>query len=350
MKKKAEMEQPSLHSNKDTLQVVLSFLLSNQIAFVLYKEPNADTYKIHVSNTIVEDEFVLQSFDSKSKTFIKGKTFFSSEISKIINLNFKDKVTYTFKANDCYPTQIEHEVYVQNIIQLCKQNKIEKCVAARKIKYKLPSSFSLANIFLKACKNYSKAFVHLSNSEFGLWFGATPELLLSNNGNVIQTVSLAGTKTDDRKWTTKEYEEQNIVTSYIVNSLNKVGVTNIKTSQVYTANAGHLKHLKTEISCDFNNINIALNTLHPTPAVCGTPKHLALNLILKKEKFNRTFYTGYIGKKGSNGFYYVNLRCMQIFEQHVDIYVGGGITKDSIPKEEWQETEEKSKVMKKLME
>jgi isochorismate synthase len=43
--------------------------------------------------------------------------------------------------------------------------------------------------------------------------------------------------------------------------------------------------------------------------------------------------------------YYVNLRCMQIFDDHVELYLGGGITRDSDPLVEWDETEEKAKVL-----
>ena len=42
---------------------------------------------------------------------------------------------------------------------------------------------------------------------------------------------------------------------------------------------------------------------------------------------------------------YVNLRCMKLTAGIASIFVGGGITKDSIPEQEWQETIAKSKTM-----
>jgi len=45
----------------------------------------------------------------------------------------------------------------------------------------------------------------------------------------------------------------------------------------------------------------------------------------------------------------VNLRCMNILDDNVSLFVGGGITKDSIPKNEWEETVSKSKVMKRVL-
>ena len=40
---------------------------------------------------------------------------------------------------------------------------------------------------------------------------------------------------------------------------------------------------------------------------------------------------------------------MQIKESNINIYLGGGVTKDSIPKSEYQETVAKSKVMKSII-
>ena len=41
----------------------------------------------------------------------------------------------------------------------------------------------------------------------------------------------------------------------------------------------------------------------------------------------------------------MNLRCTEIFANGVKLYVGGGITKDSIPEKEWEETELKSQTL-----
>ena len=43
--------------------------------------------------------------------------------------------------------------------------------------------------------------------------------------------------------------------------------------------------------------------------------------------------------------FYVNLRCMQIVNDTAKIYVGGGITKDSVAENEWKETQNKAKTI-----
>ena len=42
---------------------------------------------------------------------------------------------------------------------------------------------------------------------------------------------------------------------------------------------------------------------------------------------------------------YVNLRCMKISPTMATLYIGGGITLDSIPEQEWQETKNKMATM-----
>lgn len=350
MKKKEETVLPSSLLNENTLEKVLSFVLKQNSAFVLYKLPNNKDIHLLVSTELNEETFVLEYFNTKQKIDISGSSFINNSIENVLNLSLKPNIKYINNETNIYSTQQEYENYVQDIINLCRENKMSKCVAARKIKYNLTGTFPLAYTFLKACSLYPNTFVHLSNSNFGLWLGASPELLLEKNGFSYKTVSLAGTKTSNRAWTPKEYEEQKIVTNYIIDSLKNKNVENLKVSDVYTTNASHLRHLKTDISCQTKDELNILDALHPTPAVCGLPKAVAQNFIEKSENYNRNFYSGYIGKKDTVGFYYVNLRCMQIFETHVDIYVGAGITKDSNPKKEWKETEEKSKVMKKLLE
>ena len=44
---------------------------------------------------------------------------------------------------------------------------------------------------------------------------------------------------------------------------------------------------------------------------------------------------------------FVNLRCMKILPEKLALYIGGGLTKDSIPEKEWEETSLKSQTLTK---
>ena len=105
------------------------------------------------------------------------------------------------------------------------------------------------------------------------------------------------------------------------------------------------------------NLNDLVLLLHPTPAVGGLPKIKAINFINFIEGYNREFYAGYLGEIGYNDNsktdLYVNLRCMKIQKNkdnfEANLYIGCGITKDSIPENEWFETVNKAMTLKNVI-
>jgi isochorismate synthase len=119
-----------------------------------------------------------------------------------------------------------------------------------------------------------------------------------------------------------------------------------------TQKAGSLYHIKTQIKGVFDNKQTTLaqitSVLHPTPAVCGSPRDTAFSIIQQLEGYDREFYTGFLGPldtKINTAQIYVNLRCMKISPTKATLFVGGGITLDSNPEQEWQETKNKMATM-----
>ena len=68
--------------------------------------------------------------------------------------------------------------------------------------------------------------------DYGLWMGASPELLVSEHNGIFKTVALAGTKPDTGEstsqiaWSQKEIEEQAMVSRYIIDQFKKSGYAN----------------------------------------------------------------------------------------------------------------------------
>jgi isochorismate synthase len=214
-------------------------------------------------------------------------------------------------------------------------------------------------------QSYTSAFVYVwYHPKVGLWFGATPETLLQIENDVFKTMSLAGTQVFEENenpvWKTKELEEQQLVTDFISNQLKNIA-TNLEIDKTETIKAGNLLHLRTKVTGKLTIKNHQLKTLvralHPTPAVCGLPRNIAKNFINQNENYDREFYTGFLGEinmgnsvlSTMNSNLFVNLRCMKVDKNIVSIYVGGGITKDSNAKKEWEETVSKSKTMKRVL-
>jgi len=206
------------------------------------------------------------------------------------------------------------------------------------------------DIFNELNLNYKNTFNYLvSIKNVGCWMGATPELLTDFNGALFKTVALAGTKHNFyTEWTDKEKEEQQFVTDFIFNHI-KNKVKKVKKTPVETINAGEVFHLKTSFKGVLNNKSDwtdIVKSLHPTPATCGLPKNKSKALINSIELHQRDFYTGFLGVISPNQkLLMVNLRCMQIINNNVFLYLGGGITAKSNPEKEWIETINKSKTL-----
>ncbi|MBU2019481.1 MAG: chorismate-binding protein [Bacteroidetes bacterium] len=215
-------------------------------------------------------------------------------------------------------------------------------------------------LFQELIETYPNAFVYLASSRlFGTWIGATPEILLSMHQKQGYTMSLAGTKKKlqlAEEWSDKEIVEQNLVTEYIEKKLYLMDLEEIEAHGPFDVEAGPVKHLRTDFSflSDSKKAFEIAKELHPTPAVAGVPTKEAIDLLQSLEHNPRQLYTGFLGEIGpDHSWLYVNLRCCQIQVGKAYLYVGGGYTSDSIPEDEWIETEEKSKtlsdVIKKLM-
>jgi isochorismate synthase len=204
------------------------------------------------------------------------------------------------------------------------------------------------------------AFYH---PEIGFWVIASPELLLSTDATgTFKTVALAGTQAyhpnipiREVSWTHKEIEEQALVSRYIIGCFKSIRLRDYVEQGPRTIQAGNLLHLKTEYTANTNEVNMKeigatmLQLLHPTSAVCGMPKKPALEFIEATEPFNRKFYSGYSGPVNINNetSLFVTLRCAEVHTKGITLYAGAGITADSDPDKEFEETNLKMDVIDK---
>ena len=263
---------------------------------------------------------------------------------------------------------------VKKGIETIIDNNLKKVVLSR-CEAKALKSENPISIFKRLFNTYKNAMVYCwYHPKVGLWLGATPELLFKIEGKQLTTISLAGTQPYKEngvaKWTSKELDEQQIVTDFITKQIEPY-TSQINVSEIETVKAGNLLHLKSRITSLISasaNLKSIIEALHPTPAVCGFPKQKAKDFILQNENYNREYYTGFLGELNikqsktrntnrrnveNNAYsvvktqsnFYVNLRCMQIKDGKALIYVGGGITKDSIAEKEWEETVNKTKTI-----
>lgn len=342
--------------------------LAASTPFVLYRKPNISQIvgwfqKNKVLNTTTEltkSCFVFAPFHENEKiVFYPEDCDITHEF-----IDFSVEFSQDIPAQTNSVEKEKHLLLVNKGIQAIHDGLMEKVVLSRKETVTIEQD-KYPIYFQRLIKKYPTAFVYwFYHPNVGMWMGATPEQLVKINNNVVQTVSLAGTINQpnaDLKniiWGKKEQNEQQVVTDFIMNALKPLS-DNLQATTPYSYQAGSLVHIKTDITAVLKNTQDAYKAvvaLHPTPALCGFPKKEAQKFIIENEGYNREFYGGYLGEWKFNNLDYstksdlfVNLRCMKIDNNQAYLFLGGGINKDSIPENEYEETVNKSKTIKSVL-
>lgn len=363
-----------------SLTAYLHHQLEADLPFVIYRKPGSPTIQaffqedqtLHYAGDLSQSGFVFAPFDASEKAIlIPGVQAQELHIEGAEEMLANEIL---FDASSLEADKAQHMALVQKGIDTIKSSEMKKVVLSRK--QQLKTKKSTEEILLQLLEDHPSAFVYCwYHPKVGLWLGATPETLVSIANRQLKTMSLAGTQpflgTNDVQWGDKELEEQQMVTQTIVARLEPL-LGSLQLSDVQTHQAASLLHLKTDITAAVDLTTVSLKdiveALHPTPAVCGLPKDLALKFILENEQHRREYYTGFLGELNiktarsrsrnrrnvenlayssisTNSHLFVNLRCMQLREETALVYVGGGITAASDPLAEWIETVNKLATM-----
>ena len=271
-----------------------------------------------------------------------------AELSQLKKEIFEVKDFPVLPAEFVSPSQSEYLKKIEAAKDFIIEKQLPKIVLSRPVLKVFPN-IKLAQTFLNICQKYNNTLCYIFFSDNAIWMGATPEILgqFDKTSGEFTTISLAGTLPLKEEWTDKELMEQNTVTDYIYNILQKYA-PRVHYSDPYNHFSRNIKHLRTDFNAIIKEEDVQrlIDQLHPTPAVCGIPKDVCQNKIFDLEQYDRELYSGYIRLETKDTIYYfVNLRCAKIYENKIVAFAGGGITHDSIPQKEWRETELKSEVI-----
>ncbi|MBC6426984.1 MAG: chorismate-binding protein [Ekhidna sp.] len=290
--------------------------------------------------------------DSSIESFLNKLSNTPERIDKHLK-SVPRNITETFKSK------------VQLAVNNIQNARFEKVVLSRFEDIELSDDFNPWTFFEKICDEYPDAFCSISHLlGKGIWIGASPELLIADNNDRFRTIALAGTKLleGDRElkeiaWKHKEIEEQALVSRYIVNCFKKIRLREFHEHGPKTVKSGSLAHLKTEFEVNYDEVPFddladqMLELLHPTSAVCGMPIEKAKPWINEVEEYDREFYAGFLGPVNydESTDLFVNLRCIKVQNNRARVYAGAGITEESIPYRELEETEMKMQAMKRFL-
>jgi isochorismate synthase len=240
---------------------------------------------------------------------------------------------------------LERQAYmelVERAIHSIKTSDLDKIVTSRKVEVKLKQPQFL-DLWMSWLEKFPNAFVFcIHHPQWGVWMGASPELLAYSKGDNFETMALAGSKAidDTSEWTPKEKSEHQMVVNMIGDVLDANGVVDIKLSPIQELRYAKVKHLQTPIGGKMKGDWFTLiKALHPTPALSGSPVGLSKAWLAQNEGYDRKLYGGVMELiVEDEKWAFVLLRCIHIQSDASFAYVGGGVMENSDPELEWKET------------
>ncbi len=197
-------------------------------------------------------------------------------------------------------------------------------------------------------------------------FGSSPEAQLTIKNGEAGIYPIAGTfkrtgndKEDFKiaellKADPKESAEHVMLVDLARNDLSRdcdhVKVESFKQAQYYS----HVIHLVSKVTGKIKDnvdpFDIVADT-YPAGTLSGAPKHMAIRLIDRYEKSQRSFYSGAIGFMGFNGDFNhaIMIRSFLSKKNTLHYQAGAGIVQDSVPQNELNEVDNKIAALRKAM-
>jgi menaquinone-specific isochorismate synthase len=259
-------------------------------------------------------------------------------------------------------TEQQWETRVAQAIAKIDKSEIDKVVLARDLIATTQSEIDVRPILNKLSKNYPATWVF---SVDGL-IGATPELLLRLSRGMVTSRVLAGTipKTGDDARdlalagslarSSKDLEEHEYAVRSVAEALEPFCSSTNVPDAPFVLHLANVMHLATDVtgalleSAHHIDAFALLKSLHPSAAVCGTPRNTAFDVIDEIEGMNRGRYAGPVGwvDARGDGELGIALRSGQVTQNEIRIFAGCGIVAGSDPVVELAESSAKFSAMK----
>jgi menaquinone-specific isochorismate synthase len=243
---------------------------------------------------------------------------------------------------------------VAEAITRIEETGVDKVVLARDLLARANHNIDARPILKKLADEYPSTWTF---AVAGL-VGATPELLLRLSRGMVTSRVLAGTipKTgDDAKdlalaaslaRSSKDLEEHEYAVRSVAEALEPFCTSTNVPESPFVLHLANVMHLATDVTGALieskNHLDAfsLLKSLHPSAAVCGTPRNLAFDIIKEIEGMDRGRYAGPVGwiDASGDGELGIALRTGQISGSEIRIFAGCGIVAGSNPENELEES------------
>ncbi|MBE2191933.1 MAG: anthranilate synthase component I family protein [Alphaproteobacteria bacterium] len=242
----------------------------------------------------------------------------------------------------------EYEQAVATVINHILEGDIFQANLSRKYQAICPADFQSFDHYLYVRKSNPAPFSAYMNMDGFEILSTSPEsfLKVSSSGHV-QSSPIKGTSHDaeELKCSQKDHAENVMIVDLLRNDLSKIcedhsiNVTDLCRLEKFEG----LYHLVSDIHGTLKRELSALDALEacfPGGSITGAPKIESMKVIESLERSRRGIYCGAIGWMGSNGAMETNIAIRTMIKQDDTIWfnVGGGITANSDPAREYDET------------
>jgi isochorismate synthase len=235
------------------------------------------------------------------------------------------------------------------------RGRLDKVVLARRVDLRSSIEIDPENALRRLAAGAPEGTIFAFVRGGRTFLGATPERLVRTAGRDFETVAIAGsaprgvTPADDAVLAAalfaseKEREEHAVVVEMLRTSLTPLAEALEVGPTPGILPLRDVQHLVTPVRgrlrAQAGLLGLA-GRLHPTPAVGGEPRALALEMIAEHEGIERGWYAGPIGWLGADGDgeLMVALRCGLVAGRDAALFAGCGIVADSDPSREWEES------------
>jgi len=241
-------------------------------------------------------------------------------------------------------TREQWHALVERALADIARGSLSKIVLARAVRISADHPFDLRAVLGHLRRAQPGCVVYADRG----YVGASPELLVRKVGSRVTSRPLAGTGIDPDELvrSAKDAREHQLVVDAVVEAL-RLHCSDVRVDGPTALQLADVSHLATTVSAhaDVATTSVAdlVAALHPTPAVAGTPRRIALDAIAAMETVARGRYAGPCGWIDGNGDgeFVVALRGGEIDGSHAVIHAGAGIVAGSEPDAEWAETQQK---------
>ncbi|CAM3337151.1 isochorismate synthase [Vagococcus fessus] len=266
-----------------------------------------------------------------------------------------DSLPTTVKQEDVKPNEWV-ELVDKTIDHLKSDNPLEKIVLARHLSVSAERNYPTHLILENLAKQQPNTYLFYLEKEGTTFLGATPERLLSADETTFQTVAVAGStprgKTEEEDLALgnallndpKNRLEHQLVVDRLYKELRPLTTEFLTNDTVSLLKNRDIQHLYLPLTAKRKenlSFSDAIYHLHPTPALGGEPKELAMEWIANEEFIGRGLYgapIGWLNLTQDIGEFAVAIRSGVFRDNEGLLYAGCGIISASNAQSEFEET------------